>query len=272
MAEALPRQIYVLFGADERERTRVHRRAVRATSARQGWNVTEFPCRRVASQRGRKLSVLSRGDAANLYFGLHHVHSAVVVLTPAVVRTDPARQKVRDDRVVGIDDFCRYKAWLTRRGDDGRLPADWANQFEAWCATPGVEDHRDARCFPFFSFSAGVEAKWLDSEAGRAAFDRRHGRHPNRRDERKRGWQAANSGSRHGRDPVAVAGRVLVLGFHWDVQPTYGDTRLPAPNQVWRIRQRGYANVYPDGYVRGGHGCHLLWTHDQSEELDQRER
>lgn len=42
---------------------------------------------------------------------------------------------------------------------------------------------------------------------------------PNRRkDENNRVWHAPPPGARRGRDPVTVAGRLLPIGFHWDVE------------------------------------------------------
>lgn len=127
---------------------------------------------------------------------------------------------------------------------------DAVNQFERWKQECHCLDENDSRCLPFPVFRAGEEARALDTDDGRRAFDRRYrAKGGGRADLHGLHW-IKNPKAYHGYDQLQVAGRDLPRGFHWDAQnESGGPLRLTSPTEVWKVMN--YVNIFPDGVIRG---------------------
>jgi hypothetical protein len=260
-------EVRVVFRGDEPEASHGTRKALRAATEAEGFSFREIPAARLAAGTGRKLSVVARVDAYNLYIRLHRAPVAVVLLCDAVVRRDP-RYKLKDKEVVSVRDLCRYKAFVTS------LPAAsdpaksmWLDEFAEWRDTDGCEDHRDPRCLPFPVFRTKVPPTALADARGRREFARQYGRPPRRTDHRRVEWRDAQIGARHGRDPVTVASCKLIDGFHWDVSR---GSELANAALVWTMGRGGYLNAYPDSILRRGDRCREVWSYEDSLAADGR--
>jgi hypothetical protein len=122
--------------------------------------------------------------------------------------------------------------------------------FVSWREVVRCEGQDDPRALPLHTFDADGPCPALAEEAGRKSFASRYGTGRLRVDQSGREWARATA--LHGWEAVTVAGCQLRPGFHWDVGYRRGSGTLLCANAVWRLPRRGYANVYPDGGVRGG--------------------
>lgn len=241
-------------------------RDVADAAERRGWEFTALAALSLTAGSGRRLQVLGRCDAADLYVKLHRRPCAVLAFEDVHVRTQPA-SALRDDRVVPLRAFCRYKSYFAHLRAN-RAAAVWADQFAAWIGAVACEGHNDCRCLPFHVFAAGATYD-LERPEERRRFERDHRRLRVRRDRRDREWSPARLGARHGREPMTIAGFRLEDGFHWDVKPQ-GSKKIATADAVWTVKN--YLNVYPDGASRLGDRCYLDWTRDQSARADTQER
>lgn len=235
-----------------------------------GWPLSVQRTVALAAGSGRVRNVVPRVHAMAIYVRMHRVPVALVADVQAVVRQNPSRP-LRDDKLISLRDFARYKAFLVQRTTSGRLPEKWADSLSAWCSGIHCDGHGDPRCLPLQTFDASRLDHDLNESAGRQAFTRQYGPPRQRVDDSHRSWRLADPGARHGRDPVTVAGRRLAEGIHWDVTGR-GATTLCTLDQVWRIQPRGYVNVYPDGALRGGNRAVRQWSASESAEADKSDR
>ena len=232
-----------------------------------GWAVEEISCVRLASGRGRILSVVSRTDAVRLYEDMHRRPVAVVYEGKPRVRLDP-RVTVRDDRTVPLHRFCRYKSFA--RSLRSNEAESWDSAFEDWLAQVECDGPNDPRILPFHIFPTKGDYA-LDEMVERQRFRQEHRSRSAVVDDRKRRWTLAPQGARHGREPQTVRGLQLFDGFHWDVMARRTAV-VASSNTMWRVGSDGYINVYPDGHVRRGKQCRQTWSKSQSELADANDR
>ena len=232
-----------------------------------GWEPVRVRCLRLASGRGRTLDILERGDAVRLYEDMHRRPVAVVYEGKPKVRSHP-RPPFRDDRVVSLYQFCRYKAFAVSLRSDAA--AHWESAFEAWLAHLDCDGPNDPRVLPFHVFAA-KRAHELDSMEDRQLFRRLHHQGRALVDKRERRWAPTGPGARHGREPQTVRGLRLGDGFHWDVT-TSGSMAISSSSTIWKVRTGGYINIYPDGHIRVGKQCSQTWSAEQSAAADEDDR
>lgn len=146
---------------------------------------------------------------------------------------------------MALDTFCRHKAYFIRLRWDRDL-ATWASVFAGGLEAVGCDGPDDPRCLPLHVFRPRGSgwSKALGATHGRAAFARDHGPASCRTDAADLLWE---TGPNHAGEPLAVAGRALPAGFHWDVQGT--GQEIWTPTEGWLVRQ--YINVAPDAHLRG---------------------
>ena len=224
-------------------------------------------CVRLASGRGRKANVLQRGDASRLYEDMHRRQVAVLYSGKIVVRIDP-KPPFRDDRVVSIADFCKYKSYVTSLGSNNA--GQWDVGFTGWMSAAGCDGPNDPRILPLHIFAAKGEFK-LDDHEERKRFRTTHRQRRTLRDKRRRTWSPARPGARHGREPQTVRNLRLDDGFHWDVTTTRSPY-VTSSDTIWKVPSRGYLNVYADGCIRLGNHCTLTWSAKDSAAADQKEQ
>jgi len=197
----------------------------------------------------KAIHVLAPADAERLYRVLHHGPVIVTALTAVFVLRDPSATVVREKDTLRLEDFVEHKSaflLVNGRTDISAL----GSRFSAWCSAPRCTGPDDPRVLPLHTFDANGSCPELGSDSGRKAFASRYGTSRLRADERGRKWARATA--LHGREALTVAGHQLVHGYHWDVGYPRGSGTLLCANAIWRLPRRSYANVYPDGGVRGG--------------------
>jgi hypothetical protein len=236
----------------------------------EGWDSNNLDLVWLTASSGRRLSLLTRCDASDMYVDFHRRPVAVVSFAKANVRATP-EGPLRDDRVISLTDYCRYKAhYSTRSGS----PEKWAARFRSWIGTAECEDHRDPRCLPLHIFTARKSLNLATTE-GRKQFNQLHRltatTRPVRVDGRRLVWDPARPNARRGREPVTVAGLRLEDGVHWDVTHQRSATwRIAGADVAWEVRN--YINVYPDGATRIGDRCYLKWGRTDSAQADSADR
>jgi hypothetical protein len=196
----------------------------------------------------KPIQVLVPADAERLYRLLHHGPVIVAAVTSVFVLRDPRSGDVREKDTLRLEDFVEHKAGfllVNGRTDVAALEST----FLAWRAVVRCGGRDDPRVLPLHSFNAEGPCPDLAEEAGRKAFASKYGRGRLRTDQSGREWARA---ALHGRETLRIAGCQLMAGFHWDVGYPRGSGTLLCANAVWRLPPRSYANVYPDGGVRGG--------------------
>ena len=198
---------------------------------------------------------------------MHRRPVAVVYDRKPKVRSHP-RPPFRDDRVVSLYQFCRYKSFAVSLRSD--VAAHWESAFEAWLAHLDCDGPNDPRVLPFHVFAA-KRAYELDRMEDRQLFRRLHHHGRALVDKRERRWAPAGPGARHGREPQTVRGLRLGDGFHWDVT-TSGSMAISSSSTIWTVRAGGYINIYPDGHLRVGKQCGQTWSAGQSATADEDDR
>lgn len=239
---------------------------VRSRASARGWQASNAQCVRLTSGRGRISNVLQRRDAAQIYEDMHRRPVAVVYEGKIVVRTDP-RPPFRDNRVLSLFEFCRYKSSVSSLHPGA---ADWESTFDEWLENPECDGRDDPRILPLHVFSSKGTYD-LNDIAARRRFRQSHTLGRALVDKHKRTWSSARPGARHGREPQTVRGLRLDVGFHWDVK-TASDKLIMSSNMIWRIQSGGYINIYPDGHTRTGKRCQLIWKATHSAIADDNER
>ena len=240
---------------------------VRAIADSRGWDVEGINWVRLASGRGRVLDLVARTDAVRLYEEMHRRPMAVVYEGKPRVRLDPGGD-LRDDRLVSLYRFCRYKSYATSLRSNAA--SRWDEAFEDWLTQVECDGPNDPRILPFHIFRTKGDYA-LDEIAERRRFRQEHRSTSAVVDDRKRRWTLAPPGARHGREPQTVRGQQLYGGFHWDVMAP-GTTAVASSNTIWKIRSGGYINIYPDGHLRRGKNCTQTWSKSQSKQADANDR
>jgi hypothetical protein len=121
----------------------------------------------------------------------------------------------------------------------------------AWMDRSDCDGPRDPRCLPTAVFTTRAEFS-LETPENRLRFITQHkagGRSNTLADALNRVWQV---GPNHTREVLQVAGCTLPIGYHWDVQADTKSSIIATGWETWKLPGRGYTNVHPDAYIRGG--------------------
>ncbi|WP_419863157.1 hypothetical protein [Candidatus Poriferisodalis sp.] len=239
-------------------------------ASERGWQVRIAECVKLASDGGRRINLLQRRTADELYASMHR--GPVAVLHDAKpsprIRIDPRRQ-LNDKRTRSLDEFCRYKSFVMSL----RIPAaqGWATHFEDWLDAIECGDSNDPRVLPSHIFVA-KDSYDLDEQSERRRFRDDHWKRDALQDKRRRRWRVPRPGQRHSLESQLVRQQPLPDGFHWDVtMPSSGSPLLMSTTAVWRVTQGGYINVHPNGRFRRGKNCSQIWSEEESDREDARD-
>ena len=237
--------IWAIFPQHRRPETGAARHAIRSLCKSRGWSFQERLSKEMAvAPSGRKRNVISGADAGELYRRLHVARVGVVWFESASVCLDPTVQERFRERVLcSLEAFVRYKSFCRNVSID--RPTEWLNQFELWCHTVECEGEHDPRCLPLHVFRARPMKLELAPE--REQFASYYGSGSIRVDEEKMEWRLSPRDF-HGQGAAQIAGRELRQGFHWDVRPLSGPTRMMTTTEAWLVYN--YINVYPNAYIR----------------------
>lgn len=206
-----------------------------------------------------RVEFLEPPDAEQLYRLTHRDRVLVLGFGAIYVRRDPSRQPVVRRAALTLDTFVAHKADYTLVRHDGGVRRA-LDEFIAAEGRINCAGDDDPRCLPLHIFAVDRDWASLETSRGRAAFDSRHGGPRSRLDSASARWDRADRRAFHGTPILTVAGRALAPGMHWDVASDRRRVRLYTTKVIWEIaRDRGYLNVYPDGYVRPGGGVRRVW-------------
>lgn len=197
----------------------------------------------------KPIQVLAPTDAERLYRLTHHGPVIVATVTSIYVVRDPRIGVIREKDALRLNDFVDHKAAFLHVNGRSQI-ATLEATFSSWRRTVRCEGQDDPRILPLHCFDADGPCPELAHDAGRKAFTSRYGGARLRIDQRGREW--ARASALHGREVLTISGHQLQAGFHWDVRCGRGSGTLLCANAVWRLPARSYANVYPNGTVRGG--------------------
>lgn len=225
--------------------------------------VSEVKVQDTSGVEGRVFPLLAAKDVAGLYRRAHRARTAVIALCGAKVLLDISEMP-SNKGCISLERFVRYKCFyslITRMEEvDAAL-----TQALDWMGGVHCEDSRDPRCLPTAIFETKNEYS-LDTQDQRQSFVAAHRaskRSNALTDACSKTWEA---GPNHTLDLLQVGGRTLPIGFHWDVQ-TARDTVVVTGWERWRVPGKGYTNVHPDAYVRGGNATR---THPSPAEVEGR--
>lgn len=209
------------------------------------------------SESGRRIPLLDPWEADRLYKLVHRGHGAVFQAGSARVLLDPLHE-ISTVNSVALARLVRYKAFF--RVFDGITPvSDLFQEFDSWMAGRHIDSHRDCRVLPLHMFSPGRD--WdLTPAAGRDEFSRVHGKAGSLVDEKARPWKQPNG--KHGQEALLIANHPLPQGYHWDVNATRTTSRLVSLVERWKFVPGSYANVSPDGHIRGGQSSGVSATRE----------
>ena len=242
--------------------------SIKDECADQGWEPPRYvqPLRMTAGS-GRKLWVVPRVTATDIYIDAHRRRVAILATVKARVRRTPSGL-LRDDRVIPVAQFFNYKTAFYENVTTEKRLASWVQHFLAWMSSVGCDGNNDPRCIPFQTFNT-TGTYDLNHAVGRSRFELDHHHQDHRRDGRHKIWKLARPNVMHGREPTHVAGFELPPGYHWDVEPTKSPVVVTSDTE-WSVNR--YINVYPDGIVRPGVGCKQTFSRQDSEKADAVER
>ena len=243
------------------------RQVVQQHATQRGWQVCTAECVNLSSGAGRRMNLLQRGTAQDLYASMHR--GPVAVLHDAKpspkVRTDP-RQPLNDRRTMSLDAFCRCKSFVM-----SLQPSDahaWATRFDEWMDAIECDGPTDPRVLPHHIFAA-KGSYVLDEQSERKRFRDDHRKRGALEDKRRRRWRVPESGQLHGRESQLVRQLQLPDGFHWDVTvPQARSPVLTTATTVWQVTRGGYINVHPNGHFRTGEHSRQIWSREDSDRED----
>jgi hypothetical protein len=225
---------------------------LRAGATKRGQDVKIFrTVERVSERRdepGRKLPILEPWEADRLYTLIHRGHYAVFQAGRARIRLDPIGE-LSSAASVALARVVRYKVYFAQF-DGSTATEALFQEFDDWLGTPHIETYRDCRVLPLHMFAPQQDWSGLTPVEGREEFERAHGKPTKLIDECARPWKQPNA--MHGQEALMVANWDLPKGFHWDVSAAANPSRLTSLVECWSFRPGAYANVSPDGHIRGG--------------------
>lgn len=226
--------------------------AVRRLAEGRGHKVTIFRTVPRASRRrdesGRRYLLLEPWEADRLYKVIHRGHYAVFQAGKARVQLDPLKE-LSSASTIALARLVRYKSYFAQF-DGSTAPSDLFEEFDAWAKKAHISTHRDCRVLPLHMFAPRRDWPGLTLSSGRDEFARVHGKPAQLADEDTRPWKQPNA--MHGQEALLVANYSLPTGFHWDVNAARTVSRLASLIERWKFDQGAYANVSPDGHIRGG--------------------
>lgn len=204
--------------------------------------------------QGTRYALLPPVESTNLYRRLHAVDVCIIAVASIHLRRDPTKDPRSRKDVITLDDLVRYKGFsATLRPGDGKGAIEAVlSDFESWMRSRDCEGENDPRVLPMHIFS--MRQLDLDQSADRRRCRDWHGPPGHRRDSAGLTWKRPRASELHGRDVLAVRGRKLVAGFHWDVSGAPEDRRICSTAEVWRMARSGYLNIYPNEQIRSSEG------------------
>lgn len=196
-------------------------------------------------------------DAHNLYRRLHETKVGVLAMGQTSVCIEPRSSTVPK---LALWQFVQYKAhWMGTIGlesEQGGRPKratpdrSTLDDLEGWLWPPQCDGPTDARILPLFVFLEATREGDLNAKPERVQFNGRYGTRT-RTDPRQRHWRQAD----HFHPPLrleSLAPCGIPDGFHWDVARSRHSTHeIANTTEVWRIAEKGYANVFPNAFIRG---------------------
>lgn len=226
--------------------------ALRVEARRREQEVKMFrTVQRVSERRDepkRKLSILEPWEADRLYKLIHRGNYAVFQAGGARVRLDPVGE-LSSATTVALATVVRYKVYFAQF-DGSTAPKAYFQQFDDWMDTVHIDTPRDFRVLPLHMFAPQRDWSGLTPLEDREVFERLHGKPTKLIDQDARSWRQPNA--LHGREELVVANYDLPKGFHWDVSAAANPSRLTSLIERWSFPPGSYANVSPDGHIRGG--------------------
>jgi hypothetical protein len=241
----VPIEVWVIFPKGRKPETDNARDRINKLCLARGWEFQSWPSRdATVNPAGRKRSLLAGDIAHNLYRRLHFARVATLSFESVAVCIDPMAHERTSERVlISLREFTRYKTFYYKIASD---PTDWLPGFEQWCGLVDCSGEHDPRCLPLHVFKA--EQVNLEGGTERELFGSKYGPGSIRVDDDNRQWQLKPR-EFHGRDIVEVAGCALGPGFHWEVGPLSGSTKVTNTVEAWHVPT--YINVYPTAHLRG---------------------
>jgi len=210
--------------------------------------VVDVTVRNTIGAGNRKYPLVVAADISRLYRAAHRARVAVLAFGEAKVLLDASEQP-SNPGCVPLERYVQYKCYfrLITRPPETRAAIDGAMR---WLSDVHLDGIRDPRCFPTVLFPTRRNYS-LDATSERVAFVRTHKRSRTSSDLTDANGRVWCIGPAHTIDLIQVAGFNLPKGFHWDVQGD-GNSVLATGWETWILPGRGYTNVHPDAYIRGG--------------------
>lgn len=200
-------------------------------------------------EKDRLFPLLKPEDARWLYSKLHEFEIAVLAVNQAYVRRDPSTLPARKKQLISVERFIRYKGYwgLVRNARD---VSEHLQEFRRSAEKIRCDGYDDARILPLHIFYCSQEWAHLDDPTEQQRFISEHGQSGKRTDCAGAYWtKPKGQAARHGGLALCVGGYQLQQGFHWDVSAD-SEVTVYFPDEVWKLRRRGYLNIYPDGHLR----------------------
>jgi hypothetical protein len=259
------RELWLFSPDSQRAPTAQFRSALGRACRQRGWGFEERTTRALTTLAGQ-VQTVEPPEVHELYRRIHRANVGVATIDDASVAVDP-RTPEKSERL-SLSNFVRYKAFFVGRFDlsratdyQGRLGPREIDQLDAFGGWRGLVDRQgqdDPRHLPLHVFTPGEVWDQLDTAGGRDRFRRLFGPPNIRTDRRRLTWTRAIV--RHTNEPQQVGGEQLPVGFHWDVSLSRGGTiHVLSHSEVWWVRRRGYLNVHPNAYIRGGLQSGRAW-------------
>jgi hypothetical protein len=244
---AWPQQVWLIRSAHTTPQQRQIESMIEKHAAAENLSLGSFRALTVRTKGVGAVTVLRPSDVRQLYRSIHR--SLALVLSTAGVRiqrslTEAPSSKGSDP----IDRFLRYKAFHRLATKPSEVDATF-KQFRHWCAREfDLRRAADPRMLPSLSFGYRCDSD-LDTPAGYEQFLRSHGSPWT--DSMHATWDKAQQP--HTLDSLHIGGATIPVGLHWDVQI---GKPLVLHNgwEDWELPGQGYANVHPDGHLRGSNG------------------
>lgn len=213
---------------------------------------------RIEGGGARTINVLHPVDANQLYRDLSLNKCYVLSRGAVFVLHDPRRDPPTKRDCLPLQGFVHHKA-IYRTLEDG---LDLAAELRTMMAgTPSdCTTYHDPRVLPLHVFDKRVDGSQLQTEDGRSAFHRTHGRSGCWHSDTTGTWRPAQPGARHGSGPaLRVWDYTLPIGYHWDTNAGQQARTVVATASVWKVDRGGYVNVYPDSHIRSGTKAKEIW-------------
>ena len=208
----------------------------------------------------RTVALLRPQDAGDIYRQSHYFRTLIVSTGAVRVLLDPRRDPATDRVVAKPSAVFRHKARVVTTGNSSTL--GWEISLVLGQEIDTLTGAVDPRLLPLQLFGDLDEDGVLDTTVGRSQFSDRH-RHRGCWRGSRGVWKDAAPGARHGHDrsmgAMTVCDWEVPVGLHWDVEQQCAGFEIVGLNEVWFVHRSGYANIYPDAYIRGGRDARRVW-------------